>query len=231
MSKRQTSEHARPEGRTWRKGRAPQPSPGSLGRAFLARDLAACRGCPGERAFAAGARHRARAPRRDGTQPRFGRASGFSLVRIAGGFALGAACGAVGAFAAARWRVVEELLAPLMALAKSVPVASITVLALIWLRAANLAVLVVLLVVLPIVYENILQGLRATNGSWKRRPGSTMSRLFAACLSRDANALPLSEHRTCARAQHRMESRSCGRGHRHTCRIARRSDLRREGLL
>lgn len=88
---------------------------------------------------------------------------GFSLARIAGGFALGALLGVLGALAAARWRVVEGLVAPLISLAKSVPVASITVLALIWLRAANLAVLVVLLVVLPIVYENTLAGLRATD--------------------------------------------------------------------
>ena len=65
-------------------------------------------------------------------QPAFWARVGFSLVRIASGFALGAVCGTVGAFAGARWRIVEELLAPLMALAKSVPVASITVLALIW---------------------------------------------------------------------------------------------------
>lgn len=90
---------------------------------------------------------------------------GFSLARILAGFALGAALGALGALAAARWRAAEELIAPLIALAKSVPVASITVLALIWLRAANLAVLVVLLVVLPVVYENALQGLRAPDAA------------------------------------------------------------------
>lgn len=87
----------------------------------------------------------------------------FSLARIAVGFALGAITGVLGAFAAARWRRADELLAPFIALARSVPVASITVLALIWLRAANLAVLVVLLVVLPLVYENVLNGLRATD--------------------------------------------------------------------
>lgn len=96
-------------------------------------------------------------------QPAFWARVGFSLARILAGFVLGAALGMVGAAAAARWRVAEELLAPPMALAKSVPVASITVLALIWLRAANLAILVVLLVVLPVVYENTLQGLRATD--------------------------------------------------------------------
>ena len=98
----------------------------------------------------------------------------FSLARIAAGFALGALAGVLGAFAAARWRRAGELLAPFMALAQSVPVASITVLALIWLRAANLAVLVVLLVVLPLVYENVLNGLRATD-----RALDDMAALFA----------------------------------------------------
>lgn len=97
--------------------------------------------------------------------PAFWARIAFSLARIAGGFALGAIFGAVGALASTRWRAIEELLSPIMALAKSVPVASITVLALIWLRASNLAVLVVLLVVLPLVYENTLQGLRSTSRS------------------------------------------------------------------
>lgn len=87
----------------------------------------------------------------------------FSLSRIVAGFVAGVAIGGVGAVAAARWKAVEDLLAPLMALAKSVPVASITVLALVWLRAANLAVLVVALVVVPLVYESTLSGLRATD--------------------------------------------------------------------
>ena len=97
--------------------------------------------------------------------PAFWARIAFSLARIVGGFALGAVFGALGALASVRWRAIEELLSPVMALAKSVPVASITVLALIWLRASNLAVLVVLLVVLPLVYENTVQGLRATSRS------------------------------------------------------------------
>lgn len=97
--------------------------------------------------------------------PAFWARIAFSLARIVGGFALGAVFGALGALASVRWRAIEELLAPVMALAKSVPVASITVLALIWLRASNLAILVVLLVVLPLVYENTVQGLRATSRS------------------------------------------------------------------
>lgn len=86
---------------------------------------------------------------------------GFSLLRIAAGLALGAAVGSVAAAAGARWRRAEEFAAPAVALAKSVPVASLTVLALVWLRAENLAVFVVALVAAPIAYENTLAGLRA----------------------------------------------------------------------
>ena len=110
----------------------------------------------------------------------------FSLARIAAGFALGAIAGILAAFAAARWCCVDELLAPFMALAQSVPVASITVLALIWLRAANLAVLVVLLVVLPLVYENVLNGLHATD-----RALDDMAALFALSASRRMRFLVL----------------------------------------
>ena len=164
MSKRQTSECTEREGRTGAKGERPSRRPTLWAGAFwlaiwqlAAIALGSELLLPGPAAVLA--RLVEMAP-----QPAFWARVGFSLVRIAGGFALGAVYGTVGAFAGARRRIVEELLAPLMALAKSVPVASITVLALIWLRAANLAVLVVLLVVLPIVYENVLQGLRATDG-------------------------------------------------------------------
>lgn len=83
----------------------------------------------------------------------------FSATRILGGAAIGCLVGAAGASGAARFRRIEELLAPIMALMRSVPVASFTVLALIWLSAGNLAVLVVALVVAPIVYENVGSGL------------------------------------------------------------------------
>ena len=83
----------------------------------------------------------------------------FSAARILGGVVIGCLVGALFAGGAMRFRRVEELIAPLMALMRSVPVASFTVLALIWLSASNLAVLVVALVVAPVVYENLISGL------------------------------------------------------------------------
>lgn len=94
------------------------------------------------------------------TAPFWGRVL-FSWLRVFAGFALGAVLGTLGAALAVRWPRAEEFLAPAVAVMKSVPVASITVLALVWLRASNLAVFVVLLVALPIMYENVSAGLRA----------------------------------------------------------------------
>ena len=85
----------------------------------------------------------------------------FSLARIFAGFALGAATGIAAAALAVRFRRAEEFFAPAIAVMKSVPVASITVLTLVWLRAANLAVFVVMLVATPVMYENVAAGLRA----------------------------------------------------------------------
>lgn len=85
----------------------------------------------------------------------------FSLARVVAGFAGGMAVAAAGAALAARNRRLEELFAPPIALAKSVPVAAITVLALVWLRSSELSVLVVMLVVVPLSYEALLAGIRA----------------------------------------------------------------------
>lgn len=85
----------------------------------------------------------------------------FSLARIFAGFALGTTVGIAAAALAVRFRRAEEFFAPAITVMKSVPVASITVLALVWLRAANLAVFVVMLVATPVMYENVAAGLRA----------------------------------------------------------------------
>jgi NitT/TauT family transport system permease protein len=46
---------------------------------------------------------------------------------------------------------------------KSVPVASFVVICLIWLSARNLSVFISFLIVIPIIYQNVLEGLRAEN--------------------------------------------------------------------
>ena len=80
-----------------------------------------------------------------------------SMGRILGGFLLAAL--------AARFKRVEELLAPLVLAMKTVPVASFIILALIWFGSRNLSVFIALVMVFPVMYTNVLSGIRARDDS------------------------------------------------------------------
>ena len=89
----------------------------------------------------------------------FLRSVGFSTGRILLGFGVGTVSGVALALAAGRSRIVRMLLSPLISAVKAVPVASITVLALIWVTSPNLSVLIALLITLPVVYSGMLEGI------------------------------------------------------------------------
>lgn len=93
----------------------------------------------------------------------FWSAIGYSLVRITAGFLLGVVAGTLLAALSARFRRVEELLAPALLAIKSIPVASFVILALILFSSRNLSVLISFLIVLPVLYTNILSGIRAAD--------------------------------------------------------------------
>lgn len=86
-----------------------------------------------------------------------------SLLRIGAGFLLGFIVAIVLAGVSARFPLAEELLQPVMNLMKTVPVASFVVLLLIWWGSSMLAVAVCFLVVLPNIYINTLEGLKAAD--------------------------------------------------------------------
>lgn len=87
----------------------------------------------------------------------------FSFMRIAGGFILAVFSGIVLAALASRFKRVRELLAPLMLTVKAIPVASFIILVLIWVSSKNLSVLISFLMVLPIIYTNVLDGICETD--------------------------------------------------------------------
>ena len=89
---------------------------------------------------------------------------GFSLLRIAGGFLLALVMATVLAFAAGRFSLLEILLRPYVLAIKSVPVASFIILALIWLRASQLSLFISFLMVFPVLYTNVLAGIRSADG-------------------------------------------------------------------
>lgn len=88
---------------------------------------------------------------------------GFTLSRIASGFLFGLVIGLLLALLAGRFKVIETLLWPYMVTVKSVPVASFVVIALIWLDGKQLSAFISFLMVLPIVYTNVLDGIKAVD--------------------------------------------------------------------
>lgn len=86
-----------------------------------------------------------------------------STVRILSGFLLGALAGVACAALSLRWRRVRELIAPLWAVLRAIPVASYVIIALIWLPSRSLAVLISFLIVFPVVYAGALGELERTD--------------------------------------------------------------------
>ncbi|MDE6016095.1 MAG: ATP-binding cassette domain-containing protein [Acetatifactor sp.] len=84
-----------------------------------------------------------------------------SFLRIATGFFAGLGAALLLAALSRRLPFFEELLSPVMKLIMAVPVASFAVLLLIWWGSSFLAVAVCFLVVLPGIYTNALEGLKA----------------------------------------------------------------------
>lgn len=87
----------------------------------------------------------------------------FTLSRITLGFFLAVLTGSALAGLASCCCRIYELMAPLMLAIKSVPVASFIILALIWFSSRNLSILISFLMVLPIIYTNVLSGIRSVD--------------------------------------------------------------------
>ena len=85
----------------------------------------------------------------------------YTMRHIIGGFFLGLIAGLILGSLSGRFPALETLLWPWMACVKSVPVASMIVILLIWLRAGNLSIFISFLIVLPVIYQNTLSGVRA----------------------------------------------------------------------
>jgi NitT/TauT family transport system permease protein len=83
-----------------------------------------------------------------------------SFVRITAGFALAAVAGVLGAAAAAASRLVDAVVTPMITAVRSTPVVSFIILVLIWIDSARLALVISFLMVVPIIYTNVLEGIR-----------------------------------------------------------------------
>lgn len=82
-----------------------------------------------------------------------------TALHILTGFILGFAAGAAMAAAGSRWKLVRHLADPPMTAIRAVPVASFIILVLLWVPSRNLSVAISFLMVLPVSYTQLLQGL------------------------------------------------------------------------
>jgi len=87
----------------------------------------------------------------------------FSFIRILAGFLLAFVSGILLAVLAGRFSFAESLLWPYVVTVKSVPVASFIIISLIWLKGEQLPVFISFLMVFPIIYSNVLQGIKSTD--------------------------------------------------------------------
>ena len=87
----------------------------------------------------------------------------FTLERILVGFLLALLSASVASGLSYRFRIVEILLDPAIRIIRATPVASIVILVLVWVRSRNLSVVISFLMVFPIIYTNVLEGLKSTD--------------------------------------------------------------------
>lgn len=87
----------------------------------------------------------------------------FTFTRISAGFFLAFLLALTLAALACRFPLVETLVKPYMIAVQTVPVASFIVIALLWLSGRKLSVFISFLMVLPVLYSNLLQGLQAAD--------------------------------------------------------------------
>lgn len=93
----------------------------------------------------------------------FWRAVGMSLWRTASAYALGVALACLLAAACRASRLLDDLIRPALAVVRATPVASFIILALVWLSSSNVPILAGVLMVVPVVFANVREGMDAVN--------------------------------------------------------------------
>lgn len=88
---------------------------------------------------------------------------GMSLLRVLTGFALALVIGVVLAMLTTRFAVIHALLAPVLSIVRAAPVASFIFVAFLWVRAERMPAFISFLMVVPLVWENVRQGILNTD--------------------------------------------------------------------
>lgn len=86
-----------------------------------------------------------------------------SMARVLSGFLWGLLAGTVLAALTSRSRILSDLFHPALAVVRATPVASFIILALVWIRSARVPSFIAALVVLPVVWSNVENGIANTD--------------------------------------------------------------------
>lgn len=90
-------------------------------------------------------------------------AIGLSLGRIILGFLMALGVGSFLAILGNKWKIIHEFFSPLLSIINTTPMASFIILALIWVKSSNLSTFIAFLMVLPVMYSHIYQGLNSVD--------------------------------------------------------------------
>jgi len=90
-------------------------------------------------------------------------AAAWSLLRIEAGFVLGVLAGTILAVLTVRFSWLHVFFFPAISAIRATPVASFIILALVWMSSARVVIFIVFLMVMPIVWANVAEGIRKTD--------------------------------------------------------------------
>jgi len=92
--------------------------------------------------------------------PGFWAVTGWSLLRILAGFIAGVVAGCGAAALTTRFRLVDAVLSPALRVVRAAPVASLVILALVWIPTGRLPAFIAFTMVVPVVWDTVAEGLR-----------------------------------------------------------------------
>ena len=90
----------------------------------------------------------------------------LSLLRVLAGLVVGAGLGGLAAALTCAGAWADRLLSPAIRVVRAAPVASFILLVLLWTGRDQVPVVIVALMVLPVVWDSLSQGIRATDAQW-----------------------------------------------------------------
>ncbi len=94
---------------------------------------------------------------------RFWTSIAFTLSRIISGFLLSLVSALILSSLSSISKTLAILLDPLVKVVRATPVASIVILSLVWISSKNLSVIISFMMVFPIVYSNVFEGIKSTD--------------------------------------------------------------------